>query len=645
MQLVGIPAVLLLRAGALLGALIVVFYILKLRRRPVPVPFAALWQKILRDKEATSLFSQLKRILSLLLQLALVALLLLALGDPRNAVGANEGRHRVVLVDASASMQAIDVDQTPASAAAGATRRTRLDEAKAKVREMVRGLGGSERMLLAQMDATVTPLSTMTGELPELERALEQVRPTEASAQFAHALRFAADALRGLANPEIVVVSDGALGEPSDAAGLVELGDTALTFVPIGTGAPNVAITGFAVRRYPLDKSRYEVLLDVTNTTDDRATANLELYGDGKITDVVSLRLGPGERQSRFYPNLSGASHTLEAKLAWPTGVGDGLPVDDHAYALLPERRRARIQVVSAGNMYLDAALLLDEYLDVTTVTPDRYPAEGRFDVTIFDSVAPAVRSESGHTLYLNPSQGELPFAVGKEIVSDARYTVGFDEVDGKHPLMRYLALGDVNIARAHALEGNKEDKVVGASFEGALLLAGRREGRKFVALGFDVRASDLPLRISWPLLVLNIVNDFIEEDTGYISSFQTGDVWSIPAPASAKTATLRLPDGSDRVVPVKDGRAVFLGERAGFYGLLSGQGAGSEQTGFAANLSDPAESTIVPLKELSVGAKKAGELGGLHVGVRRELWIYLLALVVLLTALEWLTYHRRVTV
>src|SRR5205823_13217305 len=46
-------------------------YILKLRRRTVAVPFSKLWEKILRDKEATSLFSKLKRLLSLLVQLAL----------------------------------------------------------------------------------------------------------------------------------------------------------------------------------------------------------------------------------------------------------------------------------------------------------------------------------------------------------------------------------------------------------------------------------------------------------------------------------------------------------------------------------------------------------------------------------------------
>jgi hypothetical protein len=45
------------------------------------------------------------------------------------------------------------------------------------------------------------------------------------------------------------------------------------------------------------------------------------------------------------------------------------------------------------------------------------------------------------------------------------------------------------------------------------------------------------------------------------------------------------------------------------------------------------------------VDSKAAGEVAGFTVGVRRELWIYLLALVVLLSTIEWLTYHRRLTV
>ncbi len=640
MHLTGLPLATLLQIGALAGAAVVVFYILKLRRRPVAVPFSKIWTRILRDKEATSLFSQLKRLLSLLLQLALLALLLLALGDPRAAANLIEGRNIVVLVDASASMSATDVAPS------------RLEAARERVRGMVRGLSGTDRMLIAQMDAAATPLSTLTGEISELEAALTRVAPTDAAADFPRALRFAADTLRGLPSPEVIVVSDGALGDAADNAGPVHLGDIKLSYVKIGEGARNAAITSFSVRRYPLDKSRYEVMLEVTNTSDEAMEVELSLLGDGQLNDLTRLRLAPHERLPRFYPNLSGASKTLEARLTMADGTHDDLPADDHAYALLPERRRARVQVVTSGNMFLEAALLLDEYLDVTTVAPAAYPAKGAFDVTIFDNVAPPVAPGSGGVLYLNPTGTDVPFEVGKLVDNDDK--LGFDVLDAKSPLLRYTSLSDVNIARGHLLKGTKEDKVVAQSYKGALLLQGRRAGAKFVALGFDVRESDLPMRIAWPLFLLNTINDFVEEDVSYISSFRTGTVWNVPVASSADSATLEPvgPDGAPRVVagaekrtvPVKDGRAVFLGQRAGFYKISTGPSP-DETSMFAANLSDPQESAIRPRESLTVDGRLAGEVGEFKIGVRREMWIYLLLAVLAVTTLEWLTFHRRITV
>ncbi len=635
MTFVGLPLATLLQIGAAAGAIVVVFYILKLRRRPIPVPFSKIWERILRDKEATSLFSQLKRLLSLLLQLLLLALMIAALGDPRTAVNLVESRNIVVLIDASASMRTTDVAPN------------RLAAAKERVKLMVRGLSGSDRMLIAQMDAAITPLSTMTSEVSDLEAAVAAVQPTDAAADFPRALRFATDTLRGLTRPEVILVSDGALGEAADAAGAVHTGDVTMSYVPIGTGGANAAITNFAVRRYPLDKSRYEVMLEITNTTDQPIEVELSLLGDGTLIDLTKVRLKEKERLPRFYPNLSGASRTLEAKLSLPDGAKDALPADDHAFALLPERRRARVQVVTTGNMFLEAALLLDEYLDVTTVAPTGYPAKGNFEVTIFDNVAPPVAQGSGGLLYLNPTSGSLPFTVEKEVLDkDMANRLGFDEVDAKSPLVRYLSLGEINVSRAHPLKGEKEDKVIGRSLRhGPLLLQGRRPGNKFVALGFDIRESDLPLRIGWPVLLLNIINDFVEEDTSYLSSFKTGGVWYVPAPSAADTGTLELPDGSKRVVPIKDGRAVFLGQLAGFYKLTTGVTGAEETTMFAANLQDPAESNVTAKPEITIDGRPAGAVGEFKIGVRREMWVYLLLAVLIVTAIEWATYHRRVTV
>ena len=636
MILAGLPFATLLTIFGVVGALVVGLYILKLRRRTVAIPFSPLWQRILKDKEATSLFSKLKRLLSLLMQLALLLLLVIALGDPRAAATLIKGRNLVVLIDASASMQSTDVGP-----------KNRLGAAKEHVKTLVRGLGGSDRMLIAQMDAMVTPLGPMSGDTSELERALDGVKATDARADFPRALRFASDALRGVDNGEIVVVSDGVLGPASDASGPVHLGDAKLSYISVGSGKRNVAITQFSVRRYPLDKSRYEVMLEVTNTGPEQEDIELSLLGDAQLVDLTKLRLKPGERLPRFYPNLSGASRTLEAKIAPLPGSEDVLPADNHAYALLPERRRAKILVVTEGNTYLEAALLLDEYLDVSTATPRDYatkiaPSGAKHDVVVFDGATPA-QPPRAHALYVDPRGPGSPVKVEGEIKQP-----GFDKLDRKHPTIRFTALDDVNVARAHKLVPEPGDKVIGASADGPILVAGTRAGFKFVVLGFDVRESDLPLRVAWPLFLLDVVNWFTDEDSQYLSSFRTGEVWRVPVSTAGVQAKLKKPDQSTDVVPVHEGRAVYMGEQAGFYDLSVPQadpGAPPVVTSFAANLLDVEESTVTPAPELTVDGKPAGSVEGFHVGVRREIWIYLLIIAALLTAVEWATYHRRLTV
>jgi hypothetical protein len=237
-----------------------------------------------------------------------------------------------------------------------------------------------------------------------------------------------------------------------------------------------------------------------------------------------------------------------------------------------------------------------------------------------------------------------------------------FDTLERKHPILRWTAIDNVGIGAATKLIPGEGDRVVGASNEGgALLVAGSRQGTKFVVLGFDVRQSDFPLRIAWPVFLLNTINWFVEEDAEYLSSFKTGDVWHVPAPVGATNeATLIDPDNVKHRVPVQEGRAVYFGTRAGFYRLQapapkttpSPDTPRMPDVVFAANLVDPVESKIAPRLELDgsvhrleVDGKKGGDVKGFNPGINKELWIYILIAVAIITAIEWATYHRRITV
>lgn len=633
--LTGLTMTQVLTVMGIAGGAVTVLYLLKLRRRQVPVPFVKLWEQVLAEKQTTRLFSQLKRWLSLLLALFVVLLISLALGDPRRDSVNDDARTLVVLVDASASMQATD-----------GLEGTRFDDAKTAVKRLIDGLGPADRMLIAQLDSNATPVSPLTDEPRVLTDALDTLVPTEVAADLRAGLHLALDVLRDQPGGEVVLVGDGNVTTERFRADVFEqrlaAADVRFSWEKLGEKGDNVGISAFSVRRYPLDKSQSEVLVELFNAGEEDESVELTLLGDGAPVDVQRLSIHGGERLRRFFRNVSGVDQTLEARLTRADGTRDVLPIDDHAYARLPERRRARICVVSPGNLYLQAALLLDEYLDVVEVTPEQYPCEGRFDVILFDKwVPPSAPDAPALYVGLPMEEGmQGPLEVDGEIA--APY---FDQLDRRHPLLKWTALRDVNIARAASVRMQQGDRAIARSSGGPLMVVGAREGQRFVAFTFDPRESDLVLRVAWPLLLLNTVDWFVQEQIGFVSSFHTGETWHIPAPASQSSVVIVDPRGEARDVPVVEGRAVYAGVHSGFHTLRTNVDGEEREDQFAANLGPGDESRVLPAEDLSIGAREAQEPTRGEIGVRRDIWVYLVIFVLLIFVLEWFTYHRRVTV
>src|ERR1041385_6149862 len=109
----------------LIGGLIVLMYILKLRRKDVVVSSTFLWRQVIRDVQANAPFQKLRKNLLLLLQLIAAALIILAFAAPFLRLRALGGRSIVLAVDTSASMGAVE------------DRAVRLDAARKKAHELI----------------------------------------------------------------------------------------------------------------------------------------------------------------------------------------------------------------------------------------------------------------------------------------------------------------------------------------------------------------------------------------------------------------------------------------------------------------------------------------------------------------------------
>ena len=101
----------------LLAALpVIIFYVLKPRLRQKRVSTLLFWEQIFEEKRQRSLWQNLRHWLSLLMQLLFIGCLVFALVDPIRSSLQNQGQELILIIDNSASMQAVVSTQlSPAS--------------------------------------------------------------------------------------------------------------------------------------------------------------------------------------------------------------------------------------------------------------------------------------------------------------------------------------------------------------------------------------------------------------------------------------------------------------------------------------------------------------------------------------------------
>ena len=645
MQFLGITSGLFATLLLSLGGALVLLYAVKLRRRRVEVPYSALWSKILAENSAKSLWQRLKRWLSLLLHLLILLLLLLALRDPRPENASASTRNVLLIVDTSASMATTDL----------AGGRDRMEAAREAALSVFDSLSADDNLMVVSLDGQLRPLTPFMRPTAATRAKIAALRHSATSADLVAAMAFAARSLARRSEAELFVVSDFAFPETVlEQAGAIDLPSNArATFVQVSAAPGNVAISAFNVRRYLANRLNFEVFIEVMSTFDTEVTLELSLLANGRRIERVLLEVPPGGREVRVYPNVATGGNRLEAVVEIVSGDHvDPFPLDDRAYALLPHERRKRVLVVTEGNLFVEAPLLLNQNIEVSRARPDEYGAErssaaGDFDVYVFDGVTPEP-PERGGALYIHPDGDSSPWPVRGETTDPI-----IDRFERSDPLMRWMhGFRSLNILRAHRLGRGQDDTVSAWSVRGDPMFIHREEpSRRLAAIAFKIEESDFGLRPNYPLFMLNAL-DWLSSDAGdLIEGYRTGLATRIEArDADVEHAQVRAPSGEMTSSEIINGAFTFFPEQPGFYEFFwsateSGEGETPNLVA-AANLFDPSESHIAPIAELPFPTvSQAPTIERSAVLGHRAPWVYLLVVVVILLVLEWVTFNRRVTV
>lgn len=663
---------------AALALPIIGFYILKVRLRRQPVSTMLFWDQVFDEKKPRAWWQQLRHWLSLLLQLALLLLLVGALVDPLWSWQKNQRRKLVLVLDNSASMAAVEDGQS------------RLEKAKLTAAALARSLRVGDEMAILTAGGNSTVAIGLTGHVRSLLEAIEGIELTDAPNSLSAAVQMAKRLVPTSKQSRITLLTDGC-----DSAVEELQKEDSITLYGFGTPQENLAITQFQVRRSLLDAIGYQVLVEVSNLGVQPQKCRLELNLEDELVDVVPIELEPGASKTLNLDHASATGGRLVAQI----NSTDGIAVDNRALAVLPTRRKMPITLVTTGSVFLKSVLESIPLVDLTIMEklPEDWKA-ARDSIVVLHQTVPE-KLPTGKLLVINPRNSCDLWTVGEPIETPLVSTV-----DDTSPVTQHVRLTNVLFPDARTLEFSVEaSSLIKTPLDEPLLSYIRRPSGDVLVLNVDLDLGDLPLRIAFPVLMKNAVEWFQGNQGELQPALSTGQSTIVqlprsgndskPAAAAEKESSkndpnqestesievvkanltdkatddfvLRSPTGSLTPLARDDSSAVL--SMLNYCGLWSigtekalqsdpwaivktgsdKENAASKETSaaddsqlvrIACNLCNRDESDLKPRTKL----ESPNDFGMLSLG-GRSIWFYLVLAGLMLVAVEWWLYQRRV--
>ncbi|NIA15889.1 MAG: VWA domain-containing protein [Nitrospiraceae bacterium] len=596
---------------------VVVLYLLKLRRTHVVISSTLLWHKSLQDLTANAPFQRLRKNLLLLLQIIVLLMLVAGLARPFVRADAAGGSDRCLLFDTSASMQTLEKGKT------------RLELAKEKALEIVDDMVGGDKMMVVTFNRSSDVLCELMDNRVRLRAAIRSIEASDASTRVRDAVLVASSLQAAQANLRIVILGDGKIAD------LADIGSRAfdVTYLQVGETDENAGIVAFSVRDSLEGQGERQCLVLLRNEASSPLVTTLTLYLDDEVMAVEEVAVAGRDMGELLFALPPVETGVLRAELDWE----DALAVDNIAWLVLRPASLVRVLLVaesdSAGAYFLKRVLALSPQVELSTILPADYARSDDYDLTIFDGHSPA-EAPQGTSVYINaypPLEG-----LGTEGMLEKP---GVIATDAEHPVMRFLNPSNVNVTKAQRLTLPEGSRTLVSSRGGALVADVSRGGKQMVVVAFDLADSNWPLRLSFPLFVQNLIAWTPRATLTGESSVRAGESLTLLGTNGADTAEVTLPDGGSQTLRLDPTRPSYFGDtrEAGLYDVVYGE----HREVYAVNLLDLNESSVSPAPSLTIGRSDVvGERGGIEQD--RELWHWFVMAALGVLALEWWVYSRR---
>src|SRR5580658_3847716 len=598
---------------ALTIPVVVVFYLLKRKRVVRLISSTLLWQKFLAETQASAPFQKLRHNWLLVLQLLLLLLAIFALSRPYFAGHVSSTGLRVIILDASASMQSTDEEPS------------RFEKARAEALKLVDALKDQDQMLVLLAAGNTEVKQSATADKTALRRALQDCKVTDSSTRLTEALKLADTLVRDKHDPEIDLFSDGAAGDLSE----FENKGLQVVYHRIGQRCNNVGITTLDIRENPEDHKERAIYTSVVNYSTNAQSTLLELLFDGQVVDSRPLNIPPGDTSPQVFSALQQRDGIFTVRI----DAKDDLAADNQAsmVSLLPQP--AKVMLVTRGNRFMEKALHAAANVDLTVVQDTADGAEDK-DVVVLDDVT--------------PSRWPKPNLLAVHVANTNWFEGGWTNIESPaivdwkntHPLLRYINLDNVQISATLGVKTPGWAVPLVDAQQTPLILSGELAHQRIIWIGFDTLQSTWPLRISFPMFIANAMDWLNPAATkSQQLMLHAGEPFRFALNQPLASAEVTLTGGAKETIATSGSREIVFGhtDRQGTYHLR----AGTNEAAFCVNVLDAAESNTKPREELQLG--KFNKVGATEVKQASvEIWHWIAAGALAVLMFEWWYYHRR---
>ena len=501
--------------------IIILLYTVKQKSKIKQVSSLYLWDKIRTEKSGTSFFQKLRNNLFLWLNLLAALLVALALTEAyinRTATGEN----LVIVIDNSLSMQTRDVEPS------------RLDEAKKQALQLIDGAAPDKLISVVTLNDDPQIIANRQTDKFVLRAAVNGIEKTYGGCDGRKTAALA-ESLSG-EGTRIVVFSDDKLAMQGD-----------YEYINISESSENCAVVN--VSQKTGDNGGISVFALVENRGTLPVERNINIFADNRIIDSLPVTIQPGAKTQALVN-----TDFIPSEVVAEISPKDDLPEDDVRYLTVADDSIKRVLLITKGNVFLEKAIKAQPNAEL--YKGSEYSGANGYDCYVFDGIDVAEYPTDGDIIIIDNNEQKL-FKMTEEKEVESVYATGRGS---------YFNSLNFDVLKSKGIESDFLEPML-TDGDRTIMASGKKDGRSIFVCGFDLHNSDLPLKMDFPILIYNILNDF---DASRLDSrmLTAGVPVSIDLKADTVKAEITDPNGNKNEIT----KGVFTPEVCGIYTLYENE-------------------------------------------------------------------------